>query len=58
MAVVVAVVGIAVLGGIGVVAGWIAWGDPECAREGRHPVAGAPAYCRLPRGHAGRHQYH
>lgn len=58
MALVITSVGIAVMVGLGVVAGWIAWGDPECADEGRHPLAGTPAYCQLPRGHDGRHRYH
>lgn len=57
MGLAIAVIGLAVLAGLGVIAGWFAWGDPECAEEGRHPKAAAPAYCRLPRGHAGTHRY-
>lgn len=57
MELVIAVVGIAVLGGLGGVAAWYAWGQPECAEQGRHPRAVAPAYCRLPRGHSGKHRY-
>lgn len=58
MALVITAVGIVVFLGIGAVASWVAWGDPECADEGRHPLAGVPAYCHLPRGHSGRHRYH
>jgi hypothetical protein len=57
MGLVIAVVGIAVLGGLAVVVGWFAAGEAECANAARHPKAGAPAYCRLPRGHAGGHRY-
>jgi len=57
MGLVIVLVGMAVLGGLGGVAAWHAWGEPECAEEGRHPRAVAPAYCRLPRGHGGNHRY-
>jgi len=57
MGLVIAIVGIAVLGGLGVVTRWFASGEAECAEVGRHPKVGAPAYCQLPRGHTGSHRY-
>jgi len=57
MGLVIVLVGMTVLGGLGGVAAWHAWGEPECAEEGRHPRTVAPAYCRLPRGHGGNHRY-
>ncbi|HXY27475.1 MAG TPA: hypothetical protein VEH82_04275 [Acidimicrobiales bacterium] len=53
----IAAAGMAVLGGLAVVAVWLASGDAECAETARHPRVGAPAYCRLTRGHAGGHRY-
>jgi len=53
----IAAAGMAVLGGLAVVAGWLASGEAECAAMARHPRVSAPAYCRLPPGHAGGHRY-
>ena len=53
MALVITAVGIVVFLGIGAVASWVAWGDPECADEGRHPLAGCPGLLPPPAGTLG-----